>query len=77
MAIIIALSLSILALTLIAFLALVVGVRCTDRRKSLRDGSADGVTAALARKVLGVYVRQPEDSAGRETETDCRYRVGR
>ena len=77
MAILIALSLSILTLMLIAFLALVVGIRYTDRRKSLRDESADGIAAALARKVLGVYVRQPEDSAGRETETTCHYRVGR
>jgi hypothetical protein len=77
MAILIALSLIILALTLITFLALVAGVRYTDRRKSLRDGSAGGVAAALARKVLGVYVRQPEDRGCRETETNCDCRVRR
>jgi hypothetical protein len=44
---------------LAAFLILVAGIRCTDRNRGLRDPSGDGRTEAFARRVLGVYVRQP------------------
>ncbi len=77
MAFIIVISASILGIATVAFMVLVAGVRCTDRRLTLRDRSSDRLADAFARRVLGVYVRQPEDGACRETETTCRYRVGR
>jgi hypothetical protein len=64
-------------IALVAFTVIVAGVRRTDRNLSLRDRSADGYASAFARRVLGVGVRQPEDSTCRETEATCNSRVGR
>jgi hypothetical protein len=64
-------------IALIAFAAVVIGVRGADRRMSLRSRSAASVADAIARRVLGVYVRQPEISASRETESACHDRVRR
>jgi hypothetical protein len=45
---------------LAAFLILVAGIRCTDRNRGLRDPGGDGRAEAFARRVIGVYVRQPD-----------------
>ena len=56
-----------LALVLLAgFAVLVAGVHSTDRRKRLRDTSDASTTRGFARRVLGVYVRQPEAPAPRD-----------
>ena len=51
---------------LAAFALLVAGVHSTDRRKCLRDSSDISAARAFARRVLGVYVRQPEDHTIRD-----------
>lgn len=57
------------------FLVLVIGIRGTERHRGLRNPYADGVAGALARRVLGVYVRQIQDH-DRDHE-DCQRQVGR
>jgi hypothetical protein len=42
-----------------AFLALVIGIRSTERHHGLRNPYSDGRTGALARWVLGVYAEPP------------------
>lgn len=44
---------------LAAFLALVAGIRSTDRSRSLRDPATDSRAEAFARRVLGVYADRP------------------
>jgi hypothetical protein len=65
------------SIALVAFTVIVAGVRRTDRNLSLRDRSADGCASAFARKVLGVGVRQPENSTCHKAEATCNSRVGR
>jgi hypothetical protein len=77
MAFIIVIVLVISGVALVAFMVLVAGVRGTDRRMRLRSRSTSGPADAFARKVLGVYVRQPETSVSQETESACHDRVGR
>ena len=77
MTFIIVVALVVAGIALIAFAAVVIGVRGTDRRMSLRSGSDASIADAIARRVLGVYVRQPEISASRETESTCHGRVRR
>ncbi len=77
MACIIVIALVISGIALVAFMVLVAGVRGTDRRMSLRSRSASGPADAFARRVLGVYVRQPEKDTSPETESACHDRVGR
>jgi hypothetical protein len=54
-------ALVIAGLVLAAFLALVIGIRGTERRRSLCNPYGDGMARTFARRVLGVYVRQAED----------------
>jgi hypothetical protein len=61
---------------LVAFATLVVGVRRTDRCMSLRDSSCDGIADTFARRVLGVYVRQPQTGVRRDAKAMF-IRVGR
>jgi hypothetical protein len=50
-----------LALVILAgFAFLVAGVHSTDRHMRLRDTCDPSPTRGFARRVLGVYVRQPE-----------------
>jgi len=56
-----------------AFLILVGGIRATDRTRGLRDPGGDGRAEAFARRVLGVYVRQP---TGRDRSHDKANRYG-
>jgi hypothetical protein len=77
MAFIIVIALVISGVALVAFMVLVAGVRSTDRRMSLRSRSASGPGDAFARRVLGVYVRQPQTRTSHETESACRDRVRR
>ncbi len=58
---------------LAAFLILVAGIRSTDRSRGLRDPGGDGRAEAFARRVLGVYVRQP---TGRDHSEDQADRYG-
>ena len=51
---------------LTGFAFLVAGVRSTDRHMRLRDTSDASTTRGFARRVLGVYVRQPEAPAPRD-----------
>lgn len=53
-------------IVLAVFAFLVVGAQATDRRMSLRHPS-HGVLDAFARKVLGVYVRQPAGRRAADT----------
>jgi hypothetical protein len=56
-----------LALVILAgFAVLVTGVHSTDRHMRLRDTSDPSTTRGFARRVLGVYVRQPEAPAPRD-----------
>jgi hypothetical protein len=56
-----------LALVILAgFALLVAGVHSTDRHMRLRDTSDTSTTRGFARRVLGVYVRQPEAPAPRD-----------
>jgi len=77
MALIIVIALVIAGIAAVAFMVLVAGVQGTDHRMSLRSRSATGPADAFARRVLGVYVRQPETSASQEAESACHDRVGR
>lgn len=58
-------------LALAAFLAVVVGIRHTEHRHGLRDPYSEGPVGSFARRVLGVYVSQAEDS-DRETRGQVR-----
>ncbi len=49
-----------------AFALLVIGVQSTDRRKSLRNTSDNNAARSFARRVLGVYVRQPTYTSDRD-----------
>lgn len=51
-----------------AFVAVVVGIQVTDRRKRLRETYRGGITDAFARRVLGVYVRQKPKRAHDDDE---------
>jgi hypothetical protein len=62
---------------LAAFVVLVAGIRGTDRRFGLGDPTSDGLAAAFARRVLGVYVRQTTDHDLAEDQDDCYGQVGR
>ena len=56
-----------LALIILAeFAFLVAGVHSTDRHMRLRDTSDPSTTRGFARRVLGVYVRQPELPSARD-----------
>ena len=55
------------SVALAAFFILVGGIRATDRCRGLRDPGGDGRAEAFARRVLGVYVRQP---VGRDRSHD-------
>jgi hypothetical protein len=77
MTFIIVIALVIFGIALTAFVVLVAAVRRTDRRMSLRSQAGSGLADAFARRVLGVYVRQPETSISHETESASHDRVGR
>jgi hypothetical protein len=62
-------------LILTGLLVLVIGVRATERCHGLRNPYGDGLARALARWVLGVYVRQIEDCD--QDNEDCYGQVGR
>ena len=62
-------------LVLAAFLALVIGIRGTERHRGLLDPYGDGLARALTRRVLGVYVRQVEDHG--QDHKDCCGQVRR
>jgi hypothetical protein len=47
------------SLVLAAFLILVAGIHRTDRSRGLCDPSGDSRAETFARRVIGVYVRQP------------------
>ena len=64
------------AVVAVAFGAVVIGVQATDRHMRLRDSSHHGRADAFARKVLGVYVRQPRRGRGRDA-TDDNWQTGR
>ena len=57
--------------------AVVGGVRRTDRHKRLSDSSHHGHADAFARKVLGVYARQPLRRGADEDVTADRWNTGR
>lgn len=58
-----------------AFLALVIGVRGTERHHSLCNPHGDGLTGTFARRVLGVHVSQAQNhNRGHE---DCHGQVRR
>ena len=65
------------AVAAIAFGAVVIGVQATDRHLRLRDSSDHGRADAFARKVLGVYVRQPPRRGGGQDVTDDDRQTGR
>jgi hypothetical protein len=52
-----------------AFLALVVGIRSTERRHGLCNPYGDGLAGAFARRVLGVYVRETESGPATKTNS--------
>jgi hypothetical protein len=64
-------------LVLAAFVVLVVGVRSTDRQHGLCDPEGDGLAQALARRVLGVYVRQTADHGLGQDQNHCHGQVRR
>jgi hypothetical protein len=51
-----------------AFLALVVGIRSTERHHGLRNPHGDGPAGALARWVLGVYADPRRENVTTESE---------
>ncbi len=55
----IAFALVLYAIALLAFAIVVIGVRASERRRDLEDACRRGFANLFARKVLGVYVRQP------------------
>jgi hypothetical protein len=56
-----------LAVVILAvFFLLVAGVHSTEWHMNLRDTSDASTTRGFARRVLGVYVRQPEVPAARD-----------
>jgi len=48
------------SLVFAAFLVIVIGIRGSEKHHRLCNPYADGLTGTLARRVLGVYVRQIE-----------------
>ena len=62
---------------LAAFLILVGGIRATDRSRGLRDPDGDGRAEAFARRVLGVYVRQPTGRDRSHDQANCHGQVRR
>jgi hypothetical protein len=65
------------AVAAVAFGAVVIGVQATDRHMRLRDSSDHGRADAFARKVLGVYVRQPQRRGRGQDATDDNCQMGR
>lgn len=64
-------------LALTAFVSLVVGIRSTDRQRGLCDPEGDRPTQALARRVLGVYVRQTAEHDLGQDQGHCHGQVRR
>jgi hypothetical protein len=62
---------------LAAFLILVGGIHATDRSRGLRDPGGDGRAEAFARRVLGVYVRQPTGRDHSHDQTNCHGQMRR
>ena len=65
------------AVVAVAFGAVVIGVQATDRQTRLRDSSHHGRADAFARKVLGVYVRQPPRRGRGQDTADRGWQTGR
>lgn len=60
------LALVLVASTAIAFTVVVVGIHRAERRWNLLSRDGHGNSGAFARRLLGVYVRQPSHRADRE-----------
>ena len=65
----IVIALIVAAAAAVAFVVVVAGVQATDRRLRLRDQSGHGWADGFARRVLGVYVRQPSSPRPAEDRT--------
>jgi hypothetical protein len=65
------------AVAAVAFGAVVIGVQGTDRHLRLRDPSHHGRADAFARRVLGVYVRQPLRRGRGQDATEDNWQTGK